>query len=214
MAASLKFDSQRSDLLLGMVEDRAHYGPLLTTVGAALLALSVFLPWYALSLTANGIASAQQTVNNVALQYGNAALQNRMRDLGTSFNALAGHQLATLSAHQALKYLSAILLILAAVAFVLGLLRLVGSSEPARSGSGDVALVGLIATVCVLFRMVDRPVAAEGFFSLSLSGGAWLALGSSLAILTGGLWPRRRSHPNASFGELAKACDELSGWTP
>ncbi len=213
MTALLKFDSQRSDLMLGMVEDRAHYGPLLTTVGAALLALSVFLPWYALSLTANGIASAQQTVNNVALQYGNAALQNHMRDLGTSFSTLAGHQLATVSAHQALKYLSVILLILAAVAFASGLLRLVGSSQLPLSGSGDIVLVGLVATACVLFRMVDRPLAAEGFFSLSLSGGVWLALGSSLAILAGGLWPRRRS-PNASSGELARACGELSGWTP
>jgi hypothetical protein len=197
-----------------MVEDRAHYGPLLTTVGAALLALSVFLPWYSLSFTANGIASAQQTVNNVALQYGNAALQNQMRDLGTSFSALAGHQIATLSAHQTLKYLSVILLILAAVAFVSGLLRLVGSSEQSLSGSGAAALVGLMATVCVLFRMVDRPVPAEGFFSLSLSGGIWLALGSALAILAGSLWPRRISHPSVSSGKLAKAWDELSGWTP
>jgi hypothetical protein len=214
VTALLKFDYRRSDLLLGMTEDRAHHGPLLATVGAALLALSLFLPWYGLSLTTNGIASAQQTINNVAQQYGNATLQNHMRDLGTSFSALAGHRLATLSAHQALKYISVILLILAAVAFFSGLLRLVGSSELPLSGSGDIALVGLIATVCVLFRMVDRPVTTEGFFSLSLSGGIWLALGSSLAILTGGIWPRRRSDPNTSSGELAKACNELSGWTP
>jgi hypothetical protein len=197
-----------------MAEDRAHHGPLLTTVGAPLLALSVFLPWYSVSLTANGIASAQQTVTNVALQYGNAALQSHMRDVGAGFSALAGHQLATLSAHQALKHISVILLLLAAIAFVAGLLRLVGSAELPLSGSGEIALVGLIATLCVLFRMVDRPMTTEGFFSLSLGAGAWLALGSSLAILAGGLWPRRRSNRDASFEGLTKACDELSGWTP
>lgn len=137
-----------------------------------------------------------------------------MRDLGTSFSALAGHQFATLSAHQALKYLSVILLILAAIAFASGLLRLAGSSELSLSGGGEVALVGLMATACVLFRMVDRPLFEENLFSLSLSGGIWLALGSSLAIVAGGLWPRQMSRLSASSPELAKAWDGLSGWTP
>jgi hypothetical protein len=197
-----------------MVRDRARYGSILTTVGSALLALSVFLPWYGLSWTANGITSAQETVNSVVLQYGNAALQDRMRDLGTSFSALAGHQFATLSAHQALKYLSVILLILAAIAFASGLLRLAGSSERSLSGGGEVALVGFMAIACVLFRMVDRPVPEGDLFSLSLSGGIWLALGSSLAIVAGGLWPRQMSRLGASSPELAKAWDGLSGWTP
>jgi hypothetical protein len=197
-----------------MAEDRAHYGPLLSTVGAALLALSVFLPWYAVSWTVNGISSAQQAANNVAQQYGNAAFQDQVRNLGASFGTLAGHQFATLSAHQTLKYISVILLIIAAIAFASGLIRLVSSSGLSLPGGSEVALLGLAATACVLFRMVDRPVPGDDFFSLSLNGGIWLALGSSLAIVAGGLWPRRIDRQTASAAELAKAWDGLSGWTP
>ncbi len=179
-----------------MAEDR--YGSLIATVGAALLAVSVFLPWYGLSWTANGIAFVQQEANSVALRYGNASLQNEVGGLHTRLSALAGDQFATLSAHQALKFLGVVLLILAAVAFGAGLLRLAGVSESSLSGGNQIALVGLMATVCVLFRMADPPTPEEGIFSLSLSGGVWLALGSSLAIVVGGLWPRLSGHPHAS----------------
>jgi hypothetical protein len=197
-----------------MTEDRQRYGPLIATAGAALLAVSVFLPWYALSATASGIAYIQQEANNVALQYGNATLQSEVGSLHTRLSALAGHQLATLSAHQTLKYLGVVLLILAAIAFIAGLLRLAGAAELPLAGSGQIALVGLMATVCVLFRMADPPTPEEGLLSLSLSGGIWLALGSSLAIVVGGLWPRRISRPNVFAATPEKVWDGLSGWTP
>ena len=197
-----------------MVEDRLRLGSLISAVGAALLALSVFLPWYGVTLTASGVASAQQALNNVAQQYGNATFQTQAKVIGSGFGAFTGHQVTTLSAHQALKYLNVILLILAAIAFLVALLRLAGASEPSQTGGGQVALIGLLATVCVLFRMVERPAPLEQVFSLSLSWGIWLALAGSVAIVIGGLWPTRTRSPNPSAGSLAKALDGLSGWTP
>ena len=197
-----------------MIEDRARTGSLIAAVGSALLAVSVFQPWYAVKLTASGVASAQQTINSIAAQYGNAAFQSQARGLGSSFSALAGHQIATLSAHQALKYLHVVLLILAAIAFLLALSHLAGASQPTQASGGQIAPIGVMATLCVMFRMVARPTPQEEVFSLSLSWGIWLALGSCLAIILGGVWRRHTGPANAPDATLQKALEELSGWTP
>lgn len=197
-----------------MVEDRLRLGSLISAVGAALLAVSVFLPWYGVTLTASGAASAQQALNNMAQQYGNATFQTQAKAIGLGFSAFTGHQVTTLSAHQVLKYLNVILLILAAIALLLALLRLAGVSEPSQTGGGQVAFVGFLATVCVLFRMVERPAPLEQVFSLSLSWGIWLALAGSVGIVTGSLWSTLTSNPNRSARSLARAWDGLSGWTP
>ncbi len=186
----------------------------MSAIGAALLAVSVFLPWYGVTLTAGGAASARQALNNVAQQYGNATFQTQAKVIGLGFGAFTGHQLATLSAHQALKYLNVILLILAAIAFLAALLRLAGASESIQSGCGQIAFVGLLATVCVLFRMVERPAPLEEVFSLSLGWGIWLALASSVAIVVGSLWSTLASSQNRSAGSPAASWDGLSGWTP
>jgi hypothetical protein len=197
-----------------MVENRLRAGPLAATVGAALLALSVFQPWYTLRLTPAGADSARQTLNSVALQFGNAAFQDQAHSLGSGFSALTGHQLATLSAEQTLKDIHIILLILAAGAFVAALLVLVDASQASRASGDRIALLGLAATVCVLFRMVARPVVQEEMLSLSLAWGVWLALASSLAIVAGGLISRGEGGASHSEAALAKTWDSLSGWTP
>ncbi len=197
-----------------MVEDRLRLGSVISAVGAALLAVSVFLPWYGVTLTASGAASAQQALNNMAQQYGNATFQTEAKAIGLGFSAFTGHQVTTLSAHQVLKYLTVILLILAAIAFLLTLLRLAGLSGPSQTGGGQVAFVGFLATICVLFRMVERPAPLEQVFSLSLSWGIWLALAGSIGIVTGSLWSTFTSSPNRSARSLARAWDGLSGWTP
>jgi CDP-diglyceride synthetase len=197
-----------------MIDDRLRLGSLVSAVGAALLAVSVFLPWYGVTLTAGGVASAQQALNNVAQQYGNATFQTQAKAIGLGFSAFTGHQVTTLSAHQALKYLNVILLILAGIAFLVTLLRLAGASESSQTGGGQVALVGLLATICVLFRMVDRPAPLEQVFSLSLAWGIWLALVGSAAIVIGSLWSTLRGSQNPSASSLATAWDGLSGWTP
>jgi hypothetical protein len=194
-----------------MAEDRPRTGDLLATVGAALLAVSVFQPWYALTLTASGASSAQQALNRVAQQFGNAAFQSQATRVGNAFNTFAGQQLATVSAHQLLKYLSVALLILAAAAFIAALSRLGGASQV---GDGQIALLGLAAALCVLFRMLDRPATEEGALTLSLHWGIWLALGSCLAIIVGGLWPHSAASANGSTAAPDKLWEGRSGWTP
>ena len=152
---------------------------------SALLAVSVFLPWYSVTITPAGAAYAQGALNVAAARYGNATLQTEANTLGSSFTSVAGHSLGTVSAHQFLKTVSVVLLILAAVAFVGALLWLAEIEEPIEVSGGQVAVVGVLASLLVLFRMLDRPTAASEFFSLSLSWGIWLALASSVAIAAG-----------------------------
>jgi len=173
-----------------MTEDRLEVGAIFVALGSALLAVSVFLPWYALAITASGAAAAQQGLNSVAEQYGNSAFQALTRNLGNSFNSAVGRQVATLSAHDALKVISLVLLALAGITLISALLRLASASAPAR---GQLALVGAMSAVCVLLRMVAPPVPEEPFLSVSLSWGIWVALASSLTIIVGDLWPRPRS---------------------
>ena len=59
-----------------MAGDRSRYGLLVSALGAIVLALSVFLPWYGVSFTASGIAVAEQAGDQFAAQFGNAALQS------------------------------------------------------------------------------------------------------------------------------------------
>jgi hypothetical protein len=195
-----------------MAADRPRYGPLIATVGAALLAVSVFLPWYSFRLTAQGALTAQQALNNVAAEFGNSTFQDQARTVGSGFGALAGQQVASVSGHDAFKHFYVVLLILAAIAFFVALTRLAGSQSTQARG-GALALVGLVATAYVLFRMVDRPTPQENLFSVSLGIGIWLALAGSLAVLAGDVWPQSSGRPPATT-ELEDSWKELSGWTP
>ncbi len=171
-----------------MATDRQGGQALLTLGGGVLLAVSVFLPWYGLTLTAGGAATAQQNLNSAAQQFGNSAFQNAANGIGNSFGSLVGHQLGTVSAHQALKYISIALLVLAGIAILVTMARLVGSTSSAQP-RGLLALVGFAAAVCIVFRMVARPSPDADILAITLSWGAWLSLGSSLAIIVGDLWP-------------------------
>ena len=180
-----------------MVDDRAPLGLLLAALGAAVLAVSVFLPWYGVSITPSGATSAQQELANVAQQYGNSTLQARVGEVGAEFDALAGRQLATVSAHQVLKDIGPILLVLAGISLLASLLRLAGIAGPIEGGGGQIALAGGTAALFVLYRMLVHPSAQTGLVSLSLSWGIWLALLGAAAIVVGGFLsasaqPRRR----------------------
>ncbi len=186
-----------------MRDDRPQLGFLISALGAAVLAVSVFLPWYGVSITASGAASAQQELAGVAQQYGNASFQAGASQLGAEFSSLAGHQLATVSAHEALKDISVILLLLAGAALLASLLRLAGLTGPLEAGGGQIALAGGVAMLFVLYRMVTPPAAQVDLVSLSLSWGIWLALLSAAAIVGGGLLStsgQSRTHPAGSYG--------------
>jgi hypothetical protein len=171
-----------------MADDRAPLGFLISALGAAVLAVSVFLPWYGVSITASGAASAQQELATVAQQYGNTSFQTGASALGAEFSSLAGRQLATVSAHDVLKDLSPLLLVLAAIALLASLLRLAGISGLLEAGGGQIALAGGTAALLVLFRMLVHPAAqVANLVSLSLAWGIWLALVGAAAIVAGGL---------------------------
>jgi hypothetical protein len=186
-----------------MADDRSQLGFLVAALGAAVLAVSVFLPWYGVSITASGAASAQQQLSAVAQQYGNTTFQAGANQLGAEFTSLAGHQLTTVSAHDALKDISAILLVLAGISLLAALLRLAGIGGLLEAGGGSIAVVGVLAALFVLYRMLNPPGAQTALVSLSLNWGIWLALLSTVAIIAGGFLSatgQRRRQPVSSYG--------------
>jgi len=191
---------------------------LVSAFGAIVLAVSVFLPWYGVSFTADGLAFAQQAGDQAAAQFGNAALQSYMSEFHANLSSLAGHQFTALSAHQALKDLNVVLLLVAGVAIVIALLALAGAMSSSASASGahraPLALLGIVAAACVLFRMVDPPTPAGDFLAFSLREGAWLALLGSAAMVVGSLWPENLGARSPSDAKLESAWSGLSGWTP
>jgi hypothetical protein len=204
-----------------MTGDRPRYGLLVSAFGAILLAVAVFLPWYGVSFTAAGIAFAQQAGSEAAAQFGNAALQSYMGEYHATLSTLAGHQITALSAHQALKNLNVVLLLLAGAAIVIALLALGGAGFSSASSPdghrGPLALLGLVAAACVLFRIVDPPASAGGVLALSIREGAWLALLGSVAMVVGAFLPERLAARGASSSDAKKlqsTWSELSGWTP
>ena len=156
-----------------MAGDRSRYGLLVSALGAIVLAVSVFLPWYGVSFTASGIAFAQQLGDQVASQFGNATLQSNLSGLHANLSTLAGQEFTALSAHQVLKDLNVILLVLAGLAMLDALIPLARSASPVPAGGGaSVVLLGCVATVCVLYRMVDPPTPAGSLLALSLREGS------------------------------------------
>jgi hypothetical protein len=170
-----------------MGHERAPLGLLIAALGAAVLAISVFQPWYGVSITASGAANAKQELAAVARDYGNATFQTRVNKLGARFDSLAGRELATVSARQSMKNVSTILLALASIALLASVLRLADMRGMLAASGGQVALLGSLAAGTVLFRMYRPPDPAVNLVSLSPSWGIWLALLSAGGVIVGGL---------------------------
>jgi len=199
-----------------MAGDRSRYGLLVSAMGAIVLAVSVFLPWYEVSFTASGIAFAQQLSDQLASQFGNASMQAYMNGVHANIASLASQQFTAVSAHQVLRDLNVVLLALAGLALLDALFPLARAVSSIPAGAGrSLPLLGGIAAVCVLYRMVDPPTPAGNLIALSLREGPWLALLGSLAMVLGGLWPRWVSSPASSpDAQLRGTWSGLSGWTP
>lgn len=168
-----------------MRANRPPQGLLLSALGAAVLAVSMFLPWYSVSITASGAAAAQQQFTTVAQQFGNSSAQAMADQIGAGFSSVAGRPLATVTAHEALKDISVVVLLLAALALLASLLRL---ADVVEVGGDQIALVGFVAILCILYRMLSPPGTDTGLISMSLSWGSWLALVAAIAIVGGALW--------------------------
>ena len=204
-----------------MASSRPRYGLFVAALGAVLLAVAVFLPWYGISFTERGIAAAQQVGEQVSAEYGNATLQGYMSTVHAGLASLAGREILAVSAHQALKDLNVVLLILAGLGVLIALYSLAAPS-PANADSSRtaLALLGALAALCVAFRMIDPPSAPTGapageLFRLTLREGTWLALLGALAMLGGALWPSRRAgEAQGAEQNTNRMLSELSGWTP
>jgi len=195
-----------------MAGERSRYGLMVSALGAVVLAVSVFLPWYGVSFTPAGISFAQHVGEEVISQYGNAAAQSYVGAMHADLGSLAGRQFASVDAHEALKDLSVLLLVLAGLALLDALFPLARAAGPVPAGAGrSVVLLGCVACLCVGYRMLNPPAPAGNLLDLSVREGAWLALLGSLTMVIGGLWPRYQpSAPRPAADPFAA----LSGWTP
>jgi hypothetical protein len=200
-----------------MGDSRASYRLVVAALGAVLLAIAVFLPWYGVSFTAHGIAFVQQVGDQATAQYGNAALRSYLGTFHASLAGLAGHEFIAVTAHEALKQINVVLLIAAGLGIVIALIGLAGPESSAETNRGPLALLGALAAALVLFRILVPPSAGgdtEGVLALSVREGGWLALLGALAMLGSALWPRRREGRQPSQRELENVWSGLSGWTP
>jgi hypothetical protein len=200
-----------------MGDSRAGYRLVVAALGAVLLAVAVFLPWYGVSFTAHGIAFVQQAGDQAAAQYGNAALKSALGTFQANVAGLAGHEFVAVSAHQALKQINVVLLIVAGLGIVIALVGLAGPASSADANRGPLALLGALAAALIVFRMLVLPSpggSSQDLLALSLREGAWLALLGALAIVAGAVWPRRREGKEPSQAELESIWSGLSGWTP
>jgi hypothetical protein len=198
-----------------MASGRSPYGFLASALGAIVLGLGVFLPWYSVGITTQGVAAVESRDNQVVAQFGNAALQQQVNGLHAELSSVAGSQIGSISAHQAFTRIGPLLLILAALGILIALNSLARERPSELDASGRwVALLGAVALACVLYRMFARPVGEEPFLTLSLREGAWLALLGSVAMIAGGLWPPRAAGVEAASEQLDDVWSRLSGWTP
>jgi hypothetical protein len=196
-----------------MAADRSRYGLLLATLGAVLVAVAVFLPWYGVSVTPRGVAYFQQVGEQFVSRYGNAQLQGYLGELHSGLASLAGRQMTSVSAHQALSNIGVALLVIAGLALLDALFGLARASSVPEGSGASLVLLGSVAAACVIYRLLDPPTPAGGLLALSLREGAWLALVGSLMMLAGGLWPRVPA-PAVSEERVERAWSGLSGWTP
>ena len=196
-----------------MTTERSRYGLFMSSLGAALLAGSLFLPWYRVSVTAAGAGSLGHVGSQVAGHLG-GGLQGYVAGLHGTIAALAGQQVGALTASQALSALSVILLVLAGLALLDALVPLARGHSPVPAGAGGaVVLLGVVASCCVLYRMIAPPAPAGELVALSLREGAWLSLLGALMVALGGLWPSRLpAMPGEAFG--ADIWASLTSGTP
>jgi hypothetical protein len=166
-----------------MVGDRSRYGLFVSAVGAGVLAVSLFLPWYAVGFATHTAVGG------------------------------AGERLTTLSAFHALANLRFVLLALAGLALLDALLPLTRGGGPLPGGAGgSVVVLGLIAGACALFRMLDLPTPVGALVATPREG-AWLALLGAMAMVLGGMWPRCVYAVGGSDASGPGAWSGLSGWT-
>jgi hypothetical protein len=198
-----------------MANDRSRYGALVSALGAIVLAVSAFLPWYGVGLTARGAGFVSQLGAQLAARFGNASLQSQVAQARPRLSALAGRQLGSVSAEQLFAHIGPLLVIIAGAGILVSLVGLAFSETREIDAAGPwLALLGALAACLALYRIAVRPGGGSQYLQLTLREGAWGALVGALGMILGGLWPRRLRARGASPADLAEAWSGLSGWTP
>ena len=162
----------------------------------------------ALSFTTSGIAAAQRAGEQAAAQLGDPTLQSYLQPLRANLSSFAGVQFASLSAHQVLHYMSIVLLVLAALALLDALFPLVRTDAVPEGAGGALALLGAVAAACVLYRMVERPVARRRLHRPVVARGrvaraAGLARDARRRAVAAALPPPRRVQPASPSGAFS-----------
>ena len=187
-------------------------GLLVSALGGVATVIAVFLPWYGVGITQAGVDFAAGTIARWVPQFAGSALDSQMRAAG---QAVAGHQVAGISAHQAFSSTSTVMAIAAGAAALLALVALARPVPDLLGGSGLVQALGVVAGAIAVWHMVSRPDPAPSFITVSLKPAAWVALVGAVAVVAGTLWPAGDSAGAKSPArDSADVWAELSGWTP
>ena len=161
-----------------MTSERSRYGLFVSALGAIVLIVSVFLPWYAGELLAAGAG-------------------------------LAAHHVGQLTGEQALNDMSVILLVLAGLALLDALFPIARAAAVVPDGAGGaVVLLGLLASACVVYRMVEPPAHRRGARAVAargrMDGAAGLADDLARRAVAAGA-AGNRSRRGARLGHLVVA---------
>lgn len=198
-----------------MAPNRSRYGLLISSLGAIVLAVSVFLPWYSVSFSGHGMDFVQAVGGRMTAGFAGAQLHSHLAGMHATLGSLERNQAVAVSAHDAIHAVSIALLLIAGLAIVLTLIPLIASdSLLSDSGGEPIALLGVLATGVVVYRMVQMPTPPGQMLALSLREGAWLAVLGSLAMIVGGMWPRSIRTPTVAEDRMAAVWKGLDRRAP
>lgn len=187
-------------------------GLMVSTLGGVAAVIAVFLPWYGVGITPAAVNFASGAIGRVLPQFAGSSLDSQFRAAG---NAVAGHQVAGVSAHEAFSSTSTILALAAGGAALLALVALARPVAELPGGGGVLVLLGSVAGAIAVWHIVSEPNPAPGLITVSLEPAAWLGLLGCAAVVAGAFWPSGSSAPSsAPAGTSDDAWSQLSGWTP
>jgi hypothetical protein len=183
---------------------------MISALGGMLTVISVYLPWYGVSVTPAAINALQGTLSQIVPGWASSPYVSRFHDAA---QGLAGRQIASVGLHQVFSHSGTLLAIAGGAATLLAMVSLgYQLSGPAQVGA--LRLIGLAATLVVGWRMFAHlPHVSDAFIQVSLQHGAYLGLLGSLAIVAGTVLPRSLGAP-AGAEDGADVWTQLSGWTP
>jgi len=152
-------------------------GHVVALVGAAVTAVSLWLPWYMVSLPDEIKRAAGAQTTQLPSTLGEVA-RELISVLPSKVSATGWQAL-----HSADAVLMALALVGAAVVLLATGVAGPGMRVDAAAAGRIAAIAGAVAAVLVVVKIADRPGPSE---PVSVRYGAWLALGGAVAMAVGG----------------------------